>query len=166
MSRWIFLCLLLLSSQAFANSQIIFSKDGSKATVTLLAFSVNPDSSLFFETLAQAPKNEMGKLTKRVDFVTDDGGRSSDFSCVFSKIAGNTGSCILVFQASRNLEMDAANSRIRYQLAGNEAARMAGEFTLPAAGSEIYRSSDNLLVLSAARNSAGAVESFVLTYGN
>jgi hypothetical protein len=166
MSRWLATILLLsFACPAFATTQIIFSKDGSKATITLLAFTVNPDASLLFKTMSQAPKDEMGKLTKRIDFVNAEGMKSLDFSCVFSKLAPDTGSCILVLHATSDLAMDPANSRVRYQLSGPEAESLASAFVAPLSGDEIYQSSDGLMAIRAKRNADGSVESFVLTYG-
>jgi hypothetical protein len=157
--------LFVFSIPAFATTQIIFSKDLSKATITLLAFSVNPDARLLFQTMAQAPKDEMGKLTKRIDFVGADGAPSVDFSCVFSKISPDTGSCVLILHATSNLEMDPAHSRVRYQLTGGEADRLASAFTPPVAGDEIYRSMDGLLAMRVKKNADGSSEAFLITYG-
>lgn len=156
--------LFVVGSSAFANSQIIFSKDGSKATITLLAFVANPDASLMFDRLAQSPQDLNGKLTKHLEFTSSDGVKSFSVECVFSKLSENTGSCILVLSASQFLQQDPAHSRAVYQLSGKQAADLAAGFIVPTAGGEFYRSSDNHLTLSAARGENGAIVSLTLAY--
>lgn len=156
--------LFIVGSSAFANSQIIFSKDGSRATITLLAFVANPDASLMFDSLAQAPQDLNGKLTKHIEFTTSDGVKSLSVECVFSKLSENTGSCILVLSASQFLQQDPAHARAMYQLSGKQAAALAGAFVIPPAGGEFYRSSDNHLTMSAVRGENGTIVALTLAY--
>ena len=108
---------------------------------------------------------------KRVDDLESvvalaDGLKSLDLNCVFSKLSKDTGSCILVLHASKNLQMDAVHSRVVYQLLGAEADRLKNEFLAPASGNEIYRSSDGLLALTALTNREGELTGLTLTYGH
>src|SRR5690349_15349552 len=70
------------AAPALPNSQIIFTKDGSKATITLLAFITNPDATLMYTTLSQPPTEMSGKETKHFEFKSDDGNPSFDVECV------------------------------------------------------------------------------------
>lgn len=159
------LALALFSSNLFAGTQIIFSKSGDKATISILAFAQNIDAAQMYEAIAGPPKDEMGKLTKRIDFSSASGAKLFDISCVFSKIIKNNGSCILVLHASPFLLMNPAAQTVRFELQGLDAEHLALAFVMTNGNSEIYHSSDNLLILSAGHRADGSVDSFTLTYG-
>jgi hypothetical protein len=167
MARWTALFLLTVLSQiALADTQVIFSADGSKATVTMLAVTTNPDAVQMYNDIAAPPQNISGRNSKRIDFVTADGIQSLDISCVFSQDVNTTGSCVLVLHASPNLTMQPAQHSLSYQLQGPDAQKLYALFVPPTQGSELFRSSDNLLVISAASQAGGAIDSLTLTYGN
>ena len=107
-----------------------------------------------------------GKNTKRIAFTTSPGQQAFDLDCVFSKLVKGTGSCILVLQAGPHLKTDPSHSRAQFSLTTSDAERLSKEFKMPTSGTQVYRSSDGLLNIGAARNPSGTVETFVLTYGN
>src|SRR5580698_778653 len=102
---------LLFSVFAHADTSVIFDKDGSKATIMMLAFNTNPDATAFYQVLTVAPQNINGKNAKSVDFKTSDGQPAIDIQCVFSQIVQGEGSCITVLHASTDLVMDASTKR-------------------------------------------------------
>jgi hypothetical protein len=162
MSKLFCIATLLFASTTFATTSIIFSNDGSKATITMLAFTANPDATGIFKTMNVPLQDIDGKLVKQIDFKTSDGAPSFDLNCVFSKIVAGTGSCILVLQASANLQMDPSAQTLTYTLHGADAKALAAAFTAPTDGHVIFHSTDNLLDIQAAHESD---DDFVLTYG-
>jgi hypothetical protein len=156
--------ILSLSSTAWAGTQTIFSKDGSKATILMLAFSTNPDAVAFNDVMNIPAEDNNGKAVKRFEFIEDSGVKGLDAICAFSKLVSTTGTCTLVFHNEGKATWDAAHASISYRLTGAEAARLAALFILPLAPGEVFHSSDNRFVISVGYAS-GAVNDFYLKYG-
>lgn len=168
MRRILFLLTFALGIHAQAGTQILFSKDGSKVTVLMLAVTSNPDAVSFNEAMAVDPEDINGKYSKKIDFTEDNGTHAFNGVCVFSKLVGTTGSCTLVFQTAAKALFDSSLQSIDYRLEGEEAKRMAALFVLPQTGNEIYRSSDDKLRITferAIEREGDAVSSFTLQYG-
>jgi len=155
--------LLVFSQFALAQTNVILSSD--KATILMLAMNSNPDATALDSAISAQSQDENGKLVKSLDFKTSDGKPAFDIQCVFSKLVPGEGSCITVIQATSNLQMDTQNNRLKFHLEGADAAALAEFFVLPQDGTRIYVSSDNKMVIDAARDSSGAIDSFTVTYG-
>jgi len=158
--------LLAWTPTALAGTNIIFAKDGTQATVLMLAISTNPDAVAFNDAIAMAPADNNGKAVKQFAFVENSGAKGLDAICAFSKLVSVTGSCTIVFHAEGKSVIDATHNTITYNLEGDEAARLAAFFILPAGGSgEVFRSSDNHFLLTV-ESADGAVSAMHLQYGN
>lgn len=132
----------------FAGTQALFSKDGSKATVLMLAVTENPDAIALNDLLNFPAEDMQGKATKKFSFSEASGVKTLDAVCAFSKLVVSTGSCTLVFHAGGKASFDGGQQTIRYFLTGSEAALMASYFVLPITSGEVFRSSDDRLVMS------------------
>ena len=158
---------LSLSITAFADTRAIFGRNDSKATVLMLAMSQNPDSIAFFEALSQPAAEEGGRLTKRFQFTDTQGIKTFTVVCAFSKIAGSTGSCTVVFYPGQGVYISGQEGRIRYDLKGEDAVNLAGYFVLPAESGEAFHSSDNQLIISVERSKSDqSIVAFSLQYGS
>lgn len=156
--------ILILSSAASAGTQAIFKKDGTQASVLMLAFSTNPDAIAFNDIMNIPAEDNSGKAVKRFEYVEDSGVKGFDGMCAFSKLVSTTGSCTLVFHVEGKAVLDGASNSILYRLTGAEAARMAAFFILPVASGEVFHSSDNRFVLSV-EYTRGVVSTFTMKYG-
>jgi hypothetical protein len=157
------LALLFLVQAAAADTQLLFAKDGSKATVLFLALSTNPDAVQLYQTLT-APEQDMnGKRTKKFQFHDDQGVDAVDTVCAFSRIVASTGSCTLTLHLSRGLQMDPARQRMMYQVSGPEAARLASEFVLGPLD-QVMVSSDRHFSIQVTRDSGAQVSALAIEY--
>lgn len=138
----------LISSSAWASTNLIFSKDGDRATVSMAAMGNNPDAVALFSVLTVAPTKFGGRLAKRVDFVDDSGVKALNVSCVVSETYKNEGNCVLTLYRSANVELNPAKASAFLSVQGAEANRLAQDFEV-GGGTEIFRSADQHLVIRA-----------------
>lgn len=137
--RYLTVFLLFLGTAAWADTQMIIDKDGSKATVLMLAMTTNPDAVQFYQNLT-APEQDMnGRQTKHFKFTDDQGVEAVDAVCAFSKQIVTTGSCVLTLNASKGLTL--GSGQAEYRATGAEAARLAANFTAD------LRSTDGHLII-------------------
>jgi hypothetical protein len=155
------LCLFAFSaafstSQAFAGTNPIFSRDGKKGTVLIRGMPGDTDASSFYNLLAGPPVEQQGKWTKKASFTGADGVRSFDVVCAYSKMIPDNGSCILVLRVAEGMTI--GSGRITYRVTGDTAARLAKLFAIPADATqgahEIYHSQDHHLTMNIEVNSA------------
>ena len=151
-------CLLLLlellavAFPAHAQTQILFSKDGSKVTVLMIALSKNPDAVSLYNTLNVPPEEMNGKLTKKILFKDADGVQAFDIVCAFSKLVADTGSCITVFHHSRDVVMNPSGKSVSYVARGDQAQQFAALFVKDPGATEIYHNGDRHFVIHAEPN--------------
>lgn len=155
--------LALVSVAAHAGTQVVFAKDGTKVTVFMMALTQNPDAIKFNDALAAPVEDIQGKWTKKASYVDPQGVDAFNALCSFSKVAPGTGSCVLVFKASKGLRMEPARSAFRLEATADEAPKLAKLFVGGEAGGELFRSSDGHL--SVARAGLGtAADHLVVEY--
>jgi hypothetical protein len=128
---------LLTALPAFAETQIIFSKDGARASVIMASLSVNPDAVAFFDFLTVPEEDFNGKRAKKFAFKKADGAPVVDAVCVFSRLVNETGSCTITFHAGLSVSL---NGSVHLEVIGTEAQTLAGFFR--PGGGEIFRSTD------------------------
>lgn len=145
----------------FAGTQLIIKSGGQAATVLMMAVTENPDATAFFNILNIPVQDQGSKESKQAGFTDEHGVRSVEMTCAFSKIASRTGSCVLSLNAT--VGMDISPRRVTYSVEGGGAARLAQFFVIPASGGEVFRSTDNHLVLKIERT-AGVVSRFDISY--
>lgn len=155
---------LLAAIPALAATQIVFSGDGSKATVLLLAVGTNPDAAQLYGVLNVPAQEVNGRTLKRVLFKDAAGTEAVDIVCVLSKVVPGVGSCTAILHAAKGLTQDPAHGVAVYQVAGEEAARLAAQFAARSPGGEIYRSSDGHFIIAAIRDSLMATKALRLSY--
>jgi len=147
--RFFLLAALFSVSHAFADTQIILSKDGSKATILMFALSSpNPDASGLYKLMTAPVQNINGRNAKKFQFVDDQGVTAVNLICVFSQSVASFGSCTLVVEASRGLEF--SNNGFSYAVNQSEATRLAQNFLFDS--TEAWRSSDGHLALGFGHN--------------
>jgi hypothetical protein len=142
----------------------MFAKDGSKATVLMLAMSSNPDAVAFNDVLNLQVEDQSGKATKKLNFTDAAGNNPLDLACAFSKIVPGTGSCFVVFHRSPGVVMDASAQRIQYQAQGVDAETLIKAFVWDGTTAQVFRSSDGQFLIQAERQGSG-IKSLWLTYG-
>jgi len=151
----------------FAQTQTMFSKDGKKATVLMLAMSSNPDAVAFNQVLNLPVEETSGKLTKKTSFVDAQGNKPMDLACAFSKIVAGTGSCFVVFHNVPGVVLNASTQNIQLVVEGADAVNLAKVFFLSSSSDEIFRSSDGHFVVRLERSGGdGNVQRLFMTYGN
>ncbi len=152
------------ANPSHAATQVIFSKDGSKASVLMMAIDTNPDAVAFNDILTIPAEDNSGKDTKRFAFTEDNGSKSLDVMCAFSKLVTTTGSCTIVFHVAGQVNFDSSQKTVSYKLSGSQAQRLATQFYLPPTDGEVFRSSDNKMIIKVAFE-LGSVQHLEWTYG-
>lgn len=152
--------LAAFSQGAAAATQVMFAKDGSKATVMMLAVTTNPDAVAFDAALNLPQEDNNGKATRKLQFRDSQDNPTLDLACAFSKLAPDTGSCFVTFRPLGGVELNAGSKQIRYILEGVDAERLLAAFKYTP-GQPVFVSSDNLFRIEF-QKSAPAV--LVLTY--
>lgn len=144
---------LLVTQGAEANTQAIFNREGNQATVMLMGMPGDSDPAGFWNALRIPPEDFQGKLAKKLNVTTPEGGRPFDVACVFSKVIQDSGTCTVII---RHVEgagvVDRASGRARLMLTGEAAAKLAEAFVLPDNSNFIYRSRDGKLQVSFVRD--------------
>jgi hypothetical protein len=161
LATFVFLATLALASHAQAATQLIIKSGGQAATILMMAVTENPDATAFFNVLNIPAQDQGNKESKQAFFTDTQGVRSVEMTCAFSKLSSRTGSCVLGLNAANG--MDISPRRVTYSIEGSDAARLAQNFVIPGSSGEVFRSSDNHLVLTIDR-SAGVVSRFDITY--
>lgn len=150
MPKWSWIAIFLLTPfLAKADISPIFGRGDSKGTVLMLSMgAANPDAVAFFAALSQDPADEGGKWTKRFQFNDTEGVRSFTVVCAFSGLSKETGSCTLTFFPSKGVYISGRERTMRYDLKGEDAARLGALFRIQQDGLA-FRSLDQRLVISA-----------------
>lgn len=153
------------AAAAHASTQVIFSKDGLKATVLLPSISGNPDSAALYEALNVPEQEDSGKITKKFALTGADGERLLETVCVFSKLVKGHGSCAIVLHAAAGVMFNPGQSQARLDVQGDTAARFAAFFYILAhPDGLLYQSSDGALMIRFIPDGRGGVDSMSLTY--
>lgn len=142
--RFTLIALLAFAAPAWAGTTVIFAKDGSKATVFMMAIKSNPDAIAFNNALALPAGDDSGKTTKKLQFKDSEGNPTLDIACAFSKITPDTGSCFVTFRPMGAVQIDSSAKRIYYQLTGADADRLRPAF-IATPEPVIFQSSDGKL---------------------
>jgi hypothetical protein len=143
MKRLLFVFVLLIAKPALAGTNVIYSKDGSKATVLIPAFlGENPDSTAFYQAMNVPEEDTNGKRSKRLQQNDSTGVPMLDAICVFSKLVNNEGSCTIVFHPGPNTQV---TGPILLKVKGEEAANLSKLFT-PSTG-EVFHSTDGHMTI-------------------
>lgn len=147
-----FLFFTLSIMTARANTQALFNKEGTQATVLLIGMPGDSDPAGFYQALKIPAEDFQGKWSKKLSFPAADGSKGWDAGCVFSKVIENSGTCTLVFRDSPGrIVVNRSLGRATLMITGEEAARFAENFVLPTDTNIIYRSRDGKLQISFAR---------------
>lgn len=162
MRMFILFGLMVGAPVSWAGTQVMFAKNGSKATVLMLAATTNPDAVGFNDKLALPDEDANGKLTRKFAFNDDGGANTIDLACAFSKVVPGTGSCFVVFYNLGGVKLNPGAGQIEYRLSGSEAARLLAIFKYQPGQSVIFESSDGKFRVSHAEAGSGTLE---LTYG-
>jgi hypothetical protein len=150
---------------AHASTQVIFSRDGQKATVLLPSISGNPDSAALYDALNVPEQEDSGKLTKKFALTGADGERLLETACVFSKLVKGHGSCAIVLHAASGVVFNPARSQAGLEVRGETAARFAAFFYVAAhPDGLLYQSSDGALIIRFVPDGHGGAEAMSLTY--
>lgn len=147
-----------------AQTQVMFSKDQSKATVLMLAMSSNPDAVAFNKALSLPVQDQNGKATKQLKFMDSSGKNPLDLACAFSKMVPGTGSCFVVFHNVSGVRLNPSARTIEYRVEGADAQKLAKAFVLKAGESQIFKSSDGQFVVGK-QEQGGTIQALRLTYG-
>jgi len=131
---------------ARAMTQVIFSRDGQTASISLLGISGDPDPAALYDSLKVPAEDYNGKWAKKVLLPGQDGSSKAFYiACVFSKMIVGSGSCTVVFHADPGrVDVVASEGRARLALHGEEASRFAQNFNVRGDGS-IFRSQSGKL---------------------
>ena len=153
------------ASLSFANTQILFGKDGLKATVPLIAMGGDTDAPRLYDLIQMQPQLEQGKWTKKVAFTDPSGLKIMSIVCVFSTQIQNNGSCVMVINKAPGVSIEPSQHHVAYQLSGPDAVTMSQIFIVPTACGELYRSNDRHLVFSCEKETTtNEVKSFLIEY--
>jgi hypothetical protein len=156
---------LFIAPNADASTQVLFSRDGKKVTVLLAAVTTNPDSISLFDSMNVPVDESQGRRRKSILFTDADGVKSLSVLCVFSKIVPNLGTCTVLLVASRGMVIEPSAKRVVYALEGDTAAKLTALFVAKPGTTELFRSSDEHLVISTVKDeSSGEVRSFSVEY--
>jgi hypothetical protein len=154
----------LFGPSVSAQTQIIFSKDGSKVSILMMALTKNPDAMALNDALHVKTEEMNGKITKKFKFKDADGIEALSLVCAFSKLVSTTGSCVTVLHPSKGLTADAASSKLSYKVEGTEAIALSDFFLAPANGTVIFHSADNHFVIAYGKDEKGNLSSLSLEY--
>jgi hypothetical protein len=157
-------CAVLFSSHAGASTQGLFSSDGKKLTVLLAAVTTNPDAIQLFDVMNVPIEDAQGKRTKKILFTDSDGVKALSILCVFSKIVPNLGSCTVSLETARGMLIEPAAKHLGYTIQGDQAAALAELFIQKPGSDELFKSSDQHLIISAQKSAGARVTSFTLEY--
>ena len=156
---------LFLASPAFAQTQVIFSRDGQTATVLLVGMPGDPDPVKFYNSLKVAPEDFQGKWSKKLSLAGPDGAKSFDAACIFSKVMPNNGTCTLIFHATDGrIEVNSGAGKANLWLTGNEARLFSDFFVLPEESGFVFRSTDGRLNISFLPAPGGSISDFVMDW--
>lgn len=142
----VFFSLLIFGAAADASTQLIVRSGGQSATVLMLAATENPDATAFYELLTAPATVQGNKESKQIGFTDEEGKRSVEITCAFSRLVTRTGSCVLSLNMARGMTIDP--TAVTYVVEGRESETLANFFHRKVG--DVFRSTDGHLAMTAA----------------